>query len=504
MLRKVGHNLLAQLVSPLLSLVDRLLIFGLLIRAWGPAVYADYAVALSAAGMLTLAECGLNIYFGNTWQKAFSTGDEPAFQRTVGVAIFLYGVILAVLLLAIVSAIATDVIARFHAVSHNEGQSVFVLLALTATARVGRGSVSQVYRGRGAFARGTLLLQAQVGISLCVVLIAAAAGARPAVLAGVELASELLLCWGLLLSDLQRRYAVRLRPTIPTKAEAKVLLRIVPWFAIQQGAPVLWLQLPVLILGWAGIAATPLVAFINMRTLVNIGRTPVTLLSIATGVEFAMSHHRDGRRAAAVQMTATGRLASALMAVIAVGVVFFGPTFVQLWTGRADLFDLRIAIVMLSGAILSTPAIPVANFLSFINQPRPVASALILQLIIGFGVIACLAPSLGALGVALGLAIGEGMFAVALPLLAARVLPFGYLGYVGRCFVTAVPVVIWSAFVGSALVWLFPISDLKTYVLAGGLFALLAAVPALVASAPAALRHRIMGALTRLSPSRDV
>ena len=507
MLRKIGQNLSAQLVAPLLSLVDRLLIFGLLIRAWGPAVYADYAVALSAAGMLTLAECGLNIYFGNAWQKAFSTNNQPAFERAVGVAIFLYGVILAVLVLAIVTVFATDAIAhvaRFRAFAHDEGRVVFTLLALTATARVGRGSVSQIYRGRGAFARGMVIQQTQVGIGLCIILAAAAAGARPIMLASVELASELLLCWGLLICDLRRRYAVRLRPTRPTRREVKAFLRTVPWFAIQQGAPVLWLQLPVLVLGWLGIAASPLVAFINMRTLVNIGRTPVTLLSIATGVEFATSHHRDERQTTAVQMMATGRLASALMAVIAVGIVVFGPTFVQLWTGRADLFDRRIAVVMLSGAILATPAIPVANFLSFINEPRPVATALTLQLIVGFGVVACLAPSLGALGVALGLAIGEGVFAVALPLLAARAVPFGYLAYAGRCFVTAGLVIVWSALVGMALMWLFPFHDLGSDVVASGLFAILAAIPALVVSAPASLRRRMMGPFVRSPSSRSV
>ena len=459
---------------------------------------------MSAAGILTLAESGLNICFGNIWQKAFATGDETTFRRMIGVAIFLYGCVI-LLLLTILAAFLTTgglpELVAFHAFPRQEAQLVFALLAATVIVRLARGSVSQIYRGRGEFARGTLIGQAQIVLNLGIVATAAWFGARPTTLAGLEFVGELLLGWGLLLFDLRRRYAISLRPIVPNRSELATIARVLPWFAIQQGMPVLWLQLPVLLMGALGTASTALVGFINLRTLVNIGRMPVTLLSIAAGVEFASSHFRDEREAAAKQLIATGRLASAIMSVVAVAVVLFGPTFVLLWTGRDDLFDMRIAIVFLIGAVIAAPTTPIANFLGFINEPRAIAVAALVQIAVGIFIIALLAPSCGALGAAIGLATGEVAFAIVLPSLAGGLIPFRYFSYVLRCVVTVAFAAAWSALVGTALQWLAPTSEISSYGLKCVLFVVLAALPVLIASAPSSLRQRGIDLTKSLLPA---
>src|SRR5258707_11644512 len=87
MLARLARNTAAQLLSLLVSFVERFVVVGILLRGWGPQIYSEWAVLVSAASMLSLGELGLNIYYGNVLQKAWATADTERFQRTVAIAL---------------------------------------------------------------------------------------------------------------------------------------------------------------------------------------------------------------------------------------------------------------------------------------------------------------------------------------------------------------------------------------------------------------------------------
>src|SRR4051812_29812699 len=62
---RIGREYLAQLVGMAGLLVDRVLLTGILLRAWGVEAFAQWSVAMAAAGMVAFFDFGLNLYFSN-------------------------------------------------------------------------------------------------------------------------------------------------------------------------------------------------------------------------------------------------------------------------------------------------------------------------------------------------------------------------------------------------------------------------------------------------------
>ena len=80
-LRRATSNIAAQIVSLAAGFIDRIVLVGLLLRAWGAETFADYAIVQSWAALLLMVELGAQIYFQNEEQRAFVRDDKPRFRR---------------------------------------------------------------------------------------------------------------------------------------------------------------------------------------------------------------------------------------------------------------------------------------------------------------------------------------------------------------------------------------------------------------------------------------
>ena len=209
MLGKTLQNFASQLLSLLISIGDRFLLTAVLLRMWPTDLFADWTTLMAWSGLLGLADLGFVIFVGNRLQKAFGLGDEVGFQRQVGTAAFIY-VLLGLLVIVIAALLAAiESASPFISVrSLNSSDAALALFSLGVMQAVQttKSAFTQIYRGRGEFSRGVIIDSVS---TLCIVvsaLAAAGCGAGPRVLALTYIASQLVFAWGILLTDLRRRY----------------------------------------------------------------------------------------------------------------------------------------------------------------------------------------------------------------------------------------------------------------------------------------------------------
>ena len=199
------------------------------------------------------------------------------------------------------------------------------------------------------------------------------------------------------------------------------------WYALTYAAPTMWLQAPVLLLSALGLGGPVVVTFVLHRTLVNFGRNFVVMLSTSAGVELAPHVHSGNTATIERGMTHLGRSVAAIGGVMAAGLLTFGASIIQLWTGKSDLFDMGTLIWLVVPAIVVAPAIPLVYLAHLADIPKQQAIGQVTQTVIAVALAAPLASGFGAAGVAFAMAAGEIVsIGLVLPILLTRRLGITY------------------------------------------------------------------------------
>ena len=504
MLARLSGNFAVQIFGIVLSFADRFILVGLLLRSLGTDAYSDWVLLLSSAGLLSLGELGLNIYYGNIWQQAHATGNGVRFQRMLGLSLTYsagLGLALFSIMLLFVAAADLNATLSLKTLPPRQADLVFLLLGAAAASRAMRGGISQLYRGRQAFAVGMLVDLVFVAALFIALLAITLSGGSLPMLAGGYLACDLLAGWGVMMWDLRRRYpdlVFKLRR--PCRDEFADLLRHVRWFAVQQGAPVAWLQIPVLLLGWLGVAGPALISFLLLRTLVNFARSLGQMLSISASIELASSFHSGANAEFLRRLGVFGSTLSGIAAAMGIAIFLFGEAIIVVWTGHADLYDPAIAGWLLAAALIAAPGTPLATTLMLCNLPKPAALANLVQISTGLMAVVILGRFYGNLGVAAGLMIGEALaFGLVLPYFAVTPLNLDYPRYLLRCLATMAACALWCGLVGVTLKMLLDPTRLVGLALVFGLWGLFGVIPVLLATLPAAQRLTVLRMSQRLS-----
>lgn len=500
-LRRVAASFVVQLVALAVSFADRVVLVGILLRAWGTDLYSDWATLMAAAGLVTLGELGLNVYFGNQWQKAHAEADAARFQRVIGLSLTAYtaiGTVLAGLVVLFVTSVDVSAALSLKVICPGTAALVFLILAAAGLLRLLRGSISQIYRGRGQFAVGLWIDLIPVASGVALVGAAGAAGASPSMAAVIYVAADLVFGWVVMLWDQRRRYGcIHYAFAIPTVAELRDLLSKAGGYALVQGTPVAWQQAPVLIIGLLGYSGRALVSFVLARTLVNFTRQIATMLTLSVGVEVAAARYAGDGTAALRIVPEFGRLLSGAIGALSGGLVMFAAPLVTLWSGRPELVDVGVLVWLLAPAILVVPALPLAAILSYVNQPGPAAASGVLQLGMGLAAAVILSLPFGLYGIAAGLALGEAIaLGAVMPMLARRKIGLkegglkdgGYLVYLSMCVMAFGTAAAWSAAAAWGALWLIAPATMPGLLGAGIIWAAIGLLPALYASSSAGYR----------------
>lgn len=506
MLKRIGANIAAQAIPQVLTFLDRFVFVGTLVRAWGPEVYADWALLFAGVGLISLGDLGLGIYFGNNWQHANAHGDTQRFNRLIGVALYCYLVLAAVVISLLLYCGLVLQPAELFSVRHMpaaDARTVFVLLGLTMASMLMRGSISQVYRGRGEFARGTLVTTLPLAGYLLLGIPAAQFGAMPAVVACIYLGCDMLGTI-FMVSDLKRREAsLSLKPYRPSSEEVRDILSQGRWNLLLQGVPIAWLQVPVLMLGAIGIPGAALTGFLLLRTLINFLRSFTTIISLSAAVEIAPMLHRGQHDRLAPMLMTTGRSICGFVGAVCAGIAFFGEDFMALWSGRRDLFDSVTMYWMIAAAITGTAAMPLFALFMLGNRPKPAALASLLQLVLGLAACATLAVRYGPAGAAAGLALGEIAAAgFVLPLLARDHFMIDAIQYLKVCASALLLCSVWCGAVCWVIVAIVGSDTTARFLISAGLYGVLGFMPVMIAVLSpehrSALMDKVMPFIRRL------
>ncbi|BBE72932.1 hypothetical protein [Oharaeibacter diazotrophicus] len=492
-LKRIGGNVAAQGLALAASLVDRVVLVGLMLRAWGPDLFADYAVLQSWATLLAVGDFGVQIYFQNVERSALARGDRAAFRRFAAIHLWLLVVFCGALaLVGLASLPFATALARNAPLDTAETVLVLVLIGAGSLSAVVRSAVTTRSIALGDFARITLIgavgqLALTVTSSAAVLL-----GAGPVVLAAL-----FFLLFGVVIQVLTARdCSVRhpgtaVRPARPTRAELADLGSHLGWLGAVSLAPTVLLLLPVVLFGLFGLSGAAIAGFLLLRTLVNLLRQFFQFAALGAGLEIS-THAHGGDFARAWRLSAAiGRWISVVGAVASVGLLCFGREVVTLWSGSPALYDPAVAAWLALAVVATGPFQQILALLQFTNQSRIPGQLRLVQMVAAAAMVPVGLAASGVAGAAAALTLAE-IFAcvVALPALArSRRFP-GLATELGGAGALSLAAAVWAGAVGWALEQATAPTSLAGSLAVGAAWAALGALPPVIAALPPTLRDR--------------
>ena len=492
-------NIAAQVIAFAASMVDRIVLVGILLRAWGPDVFSDFAVLQSAAQLVTIAELGMQLYFINVMQSAHVNGDRELFRRLSSIHLGVILTIVGALGCVVLGFGAFGDVGFLVNITHIEPVSalrIFILYACGNLLGIVRSTTTTIYIAAGDFAVSILVGACILMASTCVSVLVALAGGDALALAVVYFSCTGVLGLAYVQWDTRRRYPWRLgAPALPSYRELVDAARHVKWFALQILAPAVWLQLPVLILNAWKVSGHELTSFLLLRTMVNQIRLIFQFAAVGTGIEIATHAHRGELERAWRLSAVVGVLTTVLCAVSAAGIVAFGPIVTLYWTGDPTLFSQGMALLMLAPMLLVAPLQQPTSMLQFANMTLAPGLQRLLQ--IALGPVLCLAGqyAAGAMGLVAGLAIAEVIAFWSVVSLIARIEFFtGFARYAAVSLVVGAAAFAWSVFAGDILMAAYASTGIVAMGIKAGAWLTITAAPLGYMCLPKPMRARLLNA----------
>jgi len=399
----------AQMSTQLLRIVQQIVLVPFFLRAWGVDLYNDWLLINAATALLTIFDGGMQPYFGGLVQETKVRGDVDAYRRAVRIASFNYLAVIALALAAILAASLWVAWLPLIGVAHmpfTQAYRTLALLAANTLIAMPFGVFNSTYRANGEYDRGVMMgvgnLAGQIVVPLILLLLGQSSTALAAGMVGATLVS-----WIVIAVDQRARYGpLPLGLAMPTRAELRVMVSKCLYFASQPISTWMTIQGPLLMLGHLSSPAET-VAFNTARTLIGVSRQVTIQMSYPFGFELSVLLIRE-------EWASLRRLLTSCVSIVAiVGGLLAGVTIVAaqpvviLWLrGKVEIAQLLILTMALPVAISASSQVYQA-MLSFANRPKPIAQGVGIFAGVGFAAALALVPSLGAEGVAIGLAVGE-------------------------------------------------------------------------------------------------
>lgn len=399
-----------KLVGLGINFGEQFLLVPVFLIFWGPALYGDWLVLFSAAGMIALVDFGLQTYYANAFQMALSRGNRTAFSRLLHQASALYAVLLGCILLVIaVAAYAgrwQDWL-NLQSVEAGTAAATLLLLMVFFLANIPLGAVMAIYRAHGHFATGVMVANISRLVLVAAVALTLWAGGDLYAMAAIYFA-VLTGHWIAVTAHQRRRYGtLRHGLAWPDRDARRELLKVAPLYAIVPAAMMLTIHGTIVLISALAAAGQAVVAFTTLRTLTGVARQAMDQLLQVTGAEFARQFAQDDTRALATLYDFVGRLAGGVCGALAGLIALIAPPFLTLWTIGKVPFDPAIFWPLLATAGLVGPSIAGYAVLHCVNRPQGMAGAYAVSGGLTLALCLILIPRMGAAGAAWAVLIAE-------------------------------------------------------------------------------------------------
>lgn len=413
-MRGVATATALQVATIGIMLVERVVLSGLLIRAWGLAAYEDWTLLINTAGMLSVLEFGLSLTFSNAFTERWQKGDWAAFQRFAAVARTIALALLVAGILVLVGLLVAEDAFRIVGSKQLVGAEGLIILALLGIAILLQNlmmAMITIYRSQNRLSRGYAANLSLFTVRLLAVTAVVLLGSGPIAAACAYLATTAAYTLiGLPLDLMRNLKAIELRLAVPTRGELADLAHIAPWFAAQNAAIALLNVVPVLVIAHISAVQGGIASFVILRTLTNMARQIINALSNSIAIEFAQQRAASSQTVElSVRITRATRMLTVLNAAVITALYFVAEPFVVLWSGGVLQMDRAVALMLGSGYLVSGSFLVVSLYLNYIGEPRIGAFARFAQAGVTLLVGGLAVAPMGVLGVALGLSAGEAV-----------------------------------------------------------------------------------------------
>ncbi|MEO1922363.1 MAG: hypothetical protein ABGW84_10825 [Sphingomonadaceae bacterium] len=379
---RLSREYFAQGFAFLVTLLDRLVVPAIFLRALGVDGFSLWAIAIAAAAYVSVADIGTTRYFTNRLITLLAAGRGEDGARAFAVGQTLVVLLAALSALAIMALYASGLLGSEFATRAELWPVVAALLGaafITQAISIRRA----LYRAHAELERETwigltgLLLQI---IGLCVSLIL---GASLQVAALVWMIGAFLFIFMPFMLDSRRRFPdFAGYPASPSPERMAEIAHIAPGLWLQALATTAFATIPVLAIGALSSVAALVAGFVLMRTLANFVRQVLHIFASVLALELA---RRDGEREnggyALFFFKSTRFLGVQTAAAAGALIVLGGPLF-ALWTGRPELFSQYLLWLAILPPLLAPHTITAIEAFAYANRPWPLVVARGLQALI--------------------------------------------------------------------------------------------------------------------------
>jgi O-antigen/teichoic acid export membrane protein len=402
---------LASGISVALSIGLQIVSVPVCLRFWGEETYGLWLALLALANVVRTLESGFNAYVGNELNLLYHV-DTPALRKTLGSAAFGAAVVGAIELLAGALIVASGALAPLLGVSEEvarEGRAGLALgLMLLGFVSTGPylGVVNRLLIPAGMLHQGTwwfMALQIAQTASLVVAAALELTLTEAAVFfsfaqAAVHLASAVYIAhklpdffpwwrrpsWTKGLRDLFRSTAM-VGANLLTQAGTNGVVMLVS----------------------SGLGAAAVPAFTTVRTLANLWTQLGNVLLSPLLPEVVRYHALHDARKLVAGLEAHWLIANCVVNVSILACLPFIDEAYRAWTaGRIELDRALLSTLMLA-VVVGSPASLIALYLNGINDLRAVTTLYAVRGLVPLAVGIALLPSLGVVGVGIGIVLGE-------------------------------------------------------------------------------------------------
>lgn len=417
--RRIFYGSVAQFMVLSMRLLQQIVLVPIFLSAWGESLYAEWLILFAAAGFILILDFGLEAYFTPVLLKAWSQNNIGRFNFELQVAIGLYSGILVVtgaLLGIVFSLLDLPASLNIKTMDPISASITLAVLAIASLALLPQGLFLGIYRARGEFSVGSMLLA--VFLTLHTVAIAGALlfGISPV---GVALSylGSILISWMLLIFSLFHRYPdLRLGLRCPSRDDIWTTFSKSGLYFINLLANTALLHGPVILLGLLATDQTYVLLFVVSRLLVGIVRQFAHFVAHVLGNEMGRQSAQGDTEALRHLFISSGRLIGGLTGLASGVALVIAPPFITLWTHGRIRYDAATFLPLLGSVLAIGPAQVCTTFMIYTLRPGPLASASLGQCIVSAIAGLALIPTFGAAGAAWALGVGEtltfGIFVV--------------------------------------------------------------------------------------------